>query len=97
MLNRTDKETFHAIILKNERNHNAGCTTEYNEGFDTTAWYIAGHLIGVTTGKIGESSNYALTMYAIGLESEQAIPERQQTASPLIAGFSTSMLRIAAI
>lgn len=70
MLNDIDKDTFHAIIRKNERIHNAGHTAEYNEGFDSTAWYIAGHLIGVTTGRVGESSNYALTMYALGLESE---------------------------
>lgn len=47
-----------------ERRINAGSTTSYVEQSDETRWIVAGHIVGVSLGRVGQTKAYLLPLEA---------------------------------
>jgi hypothetical protein len=56
----TTREAFHTHLREIERLHNAGTTTRYHEACNTTAWLVAGRVVGLSTGRIGNGMAYRI-------------------------------------
>lgn len=54
------REAFHAHLRELSRQHNAGTTSQYHEPTNTTAWLIAGRVVGLSTGRIGNGTDYRI-------------------------------------
>jgi pyrroloquinoline quinone (PQQ) biosynthesis protein C len=56
----TTQRTFHEHIRRQEVARNAGVTTKWHESTGLTEWLIAGETVGISHGKIGESTKYVI-------------------------------------
>jgi hypothetical protein len=56
----TTREAFHTHLREVERLRNAGSTTRYHEATNTTAWMVAGQVVGLSTGRVGNGTAYRI-------------------------------------
>ncbi len=55
-----DRRTFFDHVRQHEYCANAGSITQYDSLTESTRWSVAGKLVGVSGGKIGESTWYKI-------------------------------------
>lgn len=51
-------------VRDNECRINAGCTTSYAQHSDETHWIVAGNVVGVSLGQVGQTKGYFLPLEA---------------------------------